>query len=71
MKKDLDRARSFLVAAQDRQKHYADLRRKEITLDAATGWCLVKYAGLPLGWVKVLPNRVNNYYPSEWRILKE
>jgi hypothetical protein len=32
MKKDLDRARSFLVAAQDRQKHYADLRRREITL---------------------------------------
>ncbi|TAJ53096.1 MAG: hypothetical protein EPO58_10940, partial [Chitinophagaceae bacterium] len=26
---------------------------------------------LPLGWVKVLPNRVNNYYPAEWRILKE
>ena len=47
------------------------LRRKEIMLETAPGWCLVQYATLPLGWVKVLPNRVNNYYPSEWRILKE
>jgi 16S rRNA C967 or C1407 C5-methylase (RsmB/RsmF family)/NOL1/NOP2/fmu family ribosome biogenesis protein len=48
------------------------LRRKEILLpDAPRGWNLVSYGGLPLGWVKVLPNRVNNYYPAEWRILKE
>jgi 16S rRNA C967 or C1407 C5-methylase (RsmB/RsmF family)/NOL1/NOP2/fmu family ribosome biogenesis protein len=48
------------------------LRRKELVLeDAPKGWNLVSYGGLPLGWVKVLPNRVNNYYPAEWRILKE
>jgi 16S rRNA C967 or C1407 C5-methylase (RsmB/RsmF family)/NOL1/NOP2/fmu family ribosome biogenesis protein len=48
------------------------LRRKEILLpDAPRGWNLVSHGGLPLGWVKVLPNRVNNYYPAEWRILKE
>ena len=48
------------------------LRRKEILLpDAPKGWNLVSHGGLPLGWVKVLPNRVNNYYPAEWRILKE
>ncbi len=46
------------------------LRRKEIKLDTNIGWRLVSYCGLPLGWVKVLPNRVNNYYPQEWRILK-
>lgn len=34
------------------------------------GWSLVTYAGRPLGWVKVLPNRANNYYPKEWRVLK-
>lgn len=34
------------------------------------GWSLVRYQGQNLGWVKVLPNRVNNYYPKEWRILK-
>jgi len=48
------------------------LRRKEIVLDTPhTGWCLVRFEGLPLGWVKILTNRVNNYYPAEWRILKE
>lgn len=48
------------------------LRRKDIEVgDASRGWNLVNYRGLPLGWVKVLPNRVNNYYPAGWRILKE
>lgn len=47
------------------------LRRKELVLEAPKGWRLVKYGGLPLGWVKVLPNRINNYYPAEWRVLKE
>lgn len=32
------------------------------------GWALVKYQGLPMGWVKGLKNRINNYYPKEWRI---
>ena len=48
------------------------LRRKELVLNnAPKGWQLVSFGGLPLGWVKVLPNRINNYYPAEWRILKE
>ena len=47
------------------------LRRKELVLEAEKGWVLVCYCGLPLGWIKVLPNRINNYYPAEWRILKE
>ena len=47
------------------------LRRKELVLEAVKGWNLVRYCGLPLGWIKVLPNRINNYYPAEWRILKE
>lgn len=35
------------------------------------GWALATYNNTNLGWVKVLPNRINNYYPVEWRILKE
>ncbi|NNU33163.1 hypothetical protein HK413_01390 [Mucilaginibacter sp. S1162] len=27
------------------------------------------YRGEALGWAKLLPNRVNNYYPKELRIL--
>jgi len=34
------------------------------------GWTLATYNGCNLGWMKVLPNRINNYYPVEWRILK-
>ncbi len=49
------------------------LQKKDISLDIRTvhkGWQLATYCGLPLGWMKVLPNRINNYYPVEWRILK-
>jgi 16S rRNA C967 or C1407 C5-methylase (RsmB/RsmF family)/NOL1/NOP2/fmu family ribosome biogenesis protein len=35
------------------------------------GWALVKYENMSLGWAKFLPNRMNNYYPKELRILKE
>lgn len=38
---------------------------------ADTGWNWVRFQGMVLGLVKVLPNRINNYYPSEWRILKD
>lgn len=33
------------------------------------GWILARYENLPLGWMKGLANRVNNYFPKEWRIL--
>jgi len=32
------------------------------------GWQLMTYKNLGLGWIKKLSNRVNNYYPKEWRI---
>jgi NOL1/NOP2/fmu family ribosome biogenesis protein len=47
------------------------LRRKDLTVEIAKGWCAPTHCGLRLGWMKVLPNRINNYYPQDWRILKE
>jgi 16S rRNA C967 or C1407 C5-methylase (RsmB/RsmF family)/NOL1/NOP2/fmu family ribosome biogenesis protein len=48
------------------------LQRKDIGLDAKEkGWHLVNYEGHSLGWINVLPNRINNYYPKELRILKD
>lgn len=45
------------------------LRKNTIELpDTKTGWNLIAYKGIHLGWVKIVPNRVNNYYPIEWRI---
>ncbi len=32
------------------------------------GWGLVTYKQLPLGFIKNLGNRFNNYYPAAWRI---
>ena len=47
------------------------LRKEEIIVDAEQrGWALAQYRGHNLGWMKILANRVNNYYPKEWRILK-
>ncbi len=37
---------------------------------SSTGWQLVSYQNKNLGWINVLPNRINNYYPKELRILK-
>ncbi|MBI3720282.1 MAG: RNA methyltransferase [Sphingobacteriales bacterium] len=42
----------------------------QLELNGMKGWCLMQYEGVNLGWAKLLPNRINNYYPKEWRILK-
>jgi len=48
------------------------LRKQEIKIDSnIKGWTLISYRQLPLGWIKILPGRVNNYYPKEWRILNK
>lgn len=47
------------------------LRKEEVTVESdQKGWALIQYEGAGLGWVKLLGNRINNYYPSNWRILK-
>jgi NOL1/NOP2/sun family putative RNA methylase len=47
------------------------LRKEEVkTTSPHKGWALIQYEGLNLGWIKILSNRSNNYYPKEWRILK-
>lgn len=48
------------------------LKRKDIKAEMnQKGWQMVNYEGHPLGWVNVLSNRINNYYPQELRILKD
>jgi 16S rRNA C967 or C1407 C5-methylase (RsmB/RsmF family)/NOL1/NOP2/fmu family ribosome biogenesis protein len=45
------------------------LRKNEFKMtDLPFGWVMVTYQNLPLGWIKNLGNRINNYYPKEWRI---
>ncbi|MFZ9387766.1 MAG: methyltransferase RsmF C-terminal domain-like protein [Chitinophagaceae bacterium] len=48
------------------------LQRRELEWKGdGTGWMLVVFQQQPLGWVNVLHNRINNYYPKELRILKD
>lgn len=45
------------------------LRKEEVkTENSAPGWQLVNYRNVPLGFLKNLGNRSNNYWPKEWRI---
>ncbi|MDB5157898.1 MAG: methyltransferase, partial [Mucilaginibacter sp.] len=48
------------------------LRRENLVInDVKKGWSLMTYQGQALGWAKLLPNRINNYYPKELRILSQ
>ena len=45
------------------------LRREDIRTEAPRGeWVLLTHCGIALGWAKEVGNRLNNYYPKEWRI---
>jgi 16S rRNA C967 or C1407 C5-methylase (RsmB/RsmF family)/NOL1/NOP2/fmu family ribosome biogenesis protein len=47
------------------------LRKNNIYIPSEhTGWNVVTYKQIPLGWIKAMKDRTNNYYPKEWRILK-
>ena len=46
------------------------LRRDNIDLKTAeNGWALMAFKKQALGWAKLLPGRINNYFPKELRIL--
>lgn len=48
------------------------LRKQDFKINTELrGWVLITYQRLPLGWIKVLPNRINNYYPKDWRIINK
>lgn len=42
-----------------------------VTKEIPDGWAMVTHQGLGLGWIKGLKNRINNYFPKEWRIRME
>jgi NOL1/NOP2/fmu family ribosome biogenesis protein len=47
------------------------LRRELVDVNTELrGWILLRSEGVILGWVKKMDNRINNYYPTEWRIRK-
>ena len=60
------------LPAVDLTRQQALLFLKKETFDppvgAPLGWTLARFEGLNLGWLKILPNRLNNYLPQERRI---
>lgn len=59
------------VVNLDKEDALKYLKRQDFKLeDSNAGWTVCQYKGINIGWIKVLPNRVNNYYPVNWRILK-
>jgi NOL1/NOP2/fmu family ribosome biogenesis protein len=46
------------------------LAKRDFSIDAPIGWCIVTYQNYALGFIKNIGNRFNNYYPTEWRVLK-
>jgi len=58
-------------AELSREQALLFLKKENFELPAgspAKGWVPARYQGLNLGWMKVLPNRWNNYLPQERRI---
>ena len=56
----------------DHEQAIQYLKKKELKLQTdKKGWTLVTHQGHQLGWINILPNRINNYYPKELRILKD
>lgn len=48
------------------------LKSETVQADKSSkGWSIASFEGNALGWLKVLDNRINNYFPKEWRILKD
>ena len=48
------------------------LRKVDLNIESAIkGWVVLTCQGLAIGWIKIMANRTNNYYPKEWRILNK
>jgi NOL1/NOP2/sun family putative RNA methylase len=63
----------FLETELNKQQAIQYLQRENIVdLDTPDkGWSLMTLEGHALGWAKLLPNRINNYYPKEIRIFSK
>jgi NOL1/NOP2/sun family putative RNA methylase len=52
-----------------REQSISYLKRDELRIQTdIRGWAMMCFEGHPLGWAKILDNRLNNYFPKEIRI---
>ncbi|MEO9258440.1 MAG: hypothetical protein ABI207_08660 [Crocinitomicaceae bacterium] len=59
---------SFPKVNLEKQEALNYLKGNSFSVNAPIGWCIITYENVPLGWIKNLGNRTNNYYPKEYRI---
>jgi len=65
----LTKENSFPAVELDYKQAISYLKKDNIIISGPTiGWNIVKYRGANIGFIKSLGNRVNNYYPIEFRI---
>jgi 16S rRNA C967 or C1407 C5-methylase (RsmB/RsmF family)/NOL1/NOP2/fmu family ribosome biogenesis protein len=65
----LIRKDAFVVEEVALTEAIAYMRRDSFSVDNSNkGWILLNYKGVNLGFVKNIGNRINNYFPVEWRI---
>ncbi len=65
-------AKSLPGVSLNKREALQYLRREDFRPETPVkGWALMAYEGHAVGWAKLLPNRVNNYYPKNLRVLKE
>lgn len=63
---------NFETFEVSREEAIKFLQKKELSiLPDIKSWGLITYENQALGWVKKVGNRLNNYYPKEFRIRKE
>lgn len=69
----LARSKALPMADLGREQALQFLRKEHFDLPAGvpSGWVLAGFGGLALGWIKAMPNRMNNYLPMERRIRKQ
>ena len=59
----------FRTFSLEKEEALQYLRKDAVSLPFdQKGFALVSFENIPLGWVNVLDSRINNLYPSEWRI---
>jgi len=63
-----DAPSDFEVVSLDAELACQYLKGEALPALGSPGWNIVSYQDVNLGWIKVLANRSNNYFPKPWRI---
>jgi len=65
------KSENILAVELNKENALIYLRKENLNIGSENkGLVLFTYKANGLGWAKILPNRINNYFPNELRILK-